>query len=485
MANVLLVFPNPKTIHPRYPNALLPLAAALLANGHKVKVFDEQFENYADIALGDYDCVGISTLTGQQITNALKIAESIRKKSVSMPLIWGGIHPSLMPEQTARNRFVDIVVRGEGEETLLELIERLEAGKPIDGTKGITFERDGEIYSTADREFINLDELPFLPYGLLTFFYKYSNVKRKIIYLQTSRGCPHSCGFCYVNFVHKRTWRSMSPQRVVDEMTYIKDNFNPDLISLVDDEFFISKRRVSEICQKIVHSGLGIRWSASGRYDQASKYDRDFLELLEGSGCEGVSFGGESGSPMILKFVNKRITVEQMKSTVRNFRDTRMYSTVNFMAGFPGEADNDVAKTFDMIDELTAIYPGLRVNSISVYTPFPNTPLYNEALNNGFKEPQSLREWGDYSYNDVNNLPWLDKSMKGLLRTISLLTECEFNRKGQFKSVGLFEDSWLKRTAYTILSFSAKFRWRHKFFRFPVEWRLLDLYFRLRKMGER
>jgi radical SAM superfamily enzyme YgiQ (UPF0313 family) len=188
---------------------------------------------------------------------------------------------------------------------------------------------------------------------------------------------------------------------------------------------------------------------------------------------------------MILKFINKKITLDQMRSTVRNFRDNGLSSSVNFMAGFPGETREDIIKTFDIIDELTAIDPNLQVNSISTFTPFPNTPLYKEVLNNGFKEPKSLDGWGNYFYNDVNNLPWLDASTKGLLNTITLLTSCEFNRRGQFKSSGLFQDSWLKRTLYEICSFCAKLRWRNRFFHFPIEWRLLDLYLRSRKMGER
>ena len=181
MASVLLVYPNPQTIHPRYPNPLLPLAAVLLENRHKVKILDEQFEDYKSVDLRDYDYVGISTLTGPQIMNGLKIAKHIRNKDASIPLIWGGVHPSLMPEQTAENECVDIVVRGEGEETLLELIARLEAGKQYEDVPGITFKKNGKIVSTHEKEFVDLNKLPLMPYHLLSSFHKYSNVKRKII----------------------------------------------------------------------------------------------------------------------------------------------------------------------------------------------------------------------------------------------------------------------------------------------------------------
>lgn len=484
MANILLIFPNPRTIHPRYPNAFLPLAAVLLKHGHKVRIVDEQFEDYAKLRLGDFDCVGISTLTGPQISNALKIAKWVRKKTPLMPIIWGGVHSSLMPEQTAKNEYVDVVVRGEGEETLLELIECLEANRDISNIKGITYRKDGTIYSTPEREYIDMNGLPFLPYELLSSFHRYSNVRRKILYLQTSRGCPHKCGFCYAQAVHKRRWRAMSPTRVVEEIKYVHERFKPDMIGMVDDEFFVNQKRVEEICRGIINAGLKIKWSSSGRYDYACKYDNDFFKLLKESGCAAVSFGGESGSPMVLKSINKGITVEQMKITVAKFKENGVYSTVNFMAGFPNESIEDILKTFDLIDGLTAIDSNLMVNSISIYTPFPNTPLYQDGLEHGFKEPNTLEEWGNYFYNDVNNLPWLSRPTRSLLKTISFLTECEFNRVGVFKSARLFEDSWIKKTAYRILSRLAKIRWRHRFFSFPIEWRVLALYFRLTKMGE-
>jgi len=486
MSNILLVYPDPVAIHPRYPNALLPLAAVLLDKGHKVDIFDEQFDDYKKININKYDIVGISILTGPQISNALKIAAWIKKKASHLPVIWGGVHCSLLPYQTAKNKYVDVAVKGEGEQTLLELIDALQGSRScLANVKGIVFKAGDDIISTEDREFFDLNKLPILPYHLLSSFHRYSNIKRKIIYFQSSRGCPFSCGFCYSNAVHKRSWRAMSPERVIKELRYIRDNFKPELVAFIDDELFIDQKRVSHICRGIIDFDLKIKWTSSGRYDQAYKYDNDFLELLKESGCVGISFGGESGSTNILREINKGITIEQAKTTVGNFRKNKLPSTVNFMAGFPGEKKEDLLKTFDFIDELTLTDPDLMVNSISIYTPFPNTPLYQKALDGGFKDRGSLESWGSYFYNDVNNLPWIDKRLRKLLKTISLLTECEFNRRGRFKSRGLFEDNPIKRILYNILSYSAKLRWRHRFFAIPLEWDLLDIYLRLKKSGER
>ena len=485
MANVLLIYPDPKTIHPRYPNSFLPVAAVLLKKGHKVTIIDTQFEEYEDIHLWDFDIVGISTLTGPQIKNAIFIASYVRKKAPAMPLIWGGVHPSLMPEQTAMNQYADIVVRGEGEETLCELLEKLDKKEDLESVKGISFKRNGNIISTPDRDFINIDELPLLPYHLIKKSREYSNIQRGIAYMQTSRGCPHNCGFCYNKVVHKNVWRKMSAERVIREIKYIKEVFNPDVISLIDDEFFVNKKRVLEICNAILTSGLSIRWGGSCRFDYAVQYDKDFMDLLKKSGINGFSFGAESGSEQILKMIDKNITVDQMKIVINKLREENIPVSVNFMAGFPGETKEDIFKTFSVIDELTGINPNLMVNSISIYTPFPSTPLFDMAIKNGFRSPASLEEWGNYMYNDANNLPWLSGEIKKLLKTISLLTECEFNRFGKFKSIGLFKGNIFKRYAYEILSLSAKLRWKYKFFGFPIEWRMLDAYLRLTNSGER
>lgn len=485
MAGILLIYPNPVTLlEPQYPHGLLALAAYLIRRGHKVRIIDERLEDYTMVLLGEFDCVGISVMTGQ-VKNGLKIAKWIRQKDASMPILWGGVHPSLMPEQTAKNEYVDIVVRGEGEETLSELIECFESKRGIDQVKGITYRKDGVVYSTPDREYLDMDQLPLLPYEILPSFNEYSNSKCKIIHIQTSRGCPHQCGFCCTPAVHKRGWRAKSPTRVVEELKYMCERFKPDTILILDDEFFVNRKRVEEICEGIIESGLNIKWEGATRCSYAYKYDKAFFDMLKESGLVRIGFGGESGSPMILNLINKGTTTEQMRITVRKFKENDIHSTVSFMAGFPNETREDLLKTFDIIDELTEIDSNLTVAGINIYTPFPtSTPLYQEALAHGLKEPKTLEEWGEFHFNDVCNLPWLDKSTKALLRTINLLTKVEFIGKGRYEVVLRFEGSRLTKAAYKIFSWLAKFRWRHRFFYFPVEWLILDYFLKSKKMAE-
>jgi len=485
MKKVLLVYPDLHAVAPSFPHSLLPLAAVLEEKEIEVEIFDGQIENYRNISNKDFDIVGISSLTGYQIKSGLEIARFIREHDRSIPIIWGGVHPSILPEQTVRSEYVDIVVRGEGEETLVELVDVLRNSKDLKTVKGITYVEHGEIISTPDREFIDLNTLPLLPYYLLDA-QKYSNVYRypSVIYFHSSRGCPHNCGFCYIKQVHKNKWRAMSAERVLKEINHIVDYFKPSCIASSEDNFFCNRKRIEELCRLMIEKGPGINWSGSSHFGYVTNYDSGFLNLLCEAGCEGLSFGGESGSEKILKLINKRITPNDMKKMVQKLKEHGIKTGVNFMCGFPGETVEDLKLTFGLIDELTEINPSLIVAGITVYTPYPGSELLCVAIENGFNAPQSLEEWGNYVYSDVDNLPWLTGSHKSLVKTVNILSRFQLNKES-YTSTGLFRNNPVKELLYRGFTILARKRWRHKFFYFPVEWMLLSKYMKYKNIAER
>ena len=186
-----------------------------------------------------------------------------RTQNPSCPLVWGGVHPTLLPEQTASNDYVDIVVRGEGELIIKDLANALASGQPLDNVAGITYQVNGEIKSNLDGKVIDLDDIPIeLPYDLLQMDH-YPSVKSGRFHIQTSRGCPHRCGFCYNTLFNKNRWRAKSPNRVLDEIEYILAKFpNVKIIDPIDDNVFVDQQRVQEICQGILDRKL--RYSVAG-----------------------------------------------------------------------------------------------------------------------------------------------------------------------------------------------------------------------------
>jgi len=237
-------------------------------------------------------------MSGLQIRYALEFARHVREENPSCPLVWGGVHPMLLPEQTAVNSCVDVVVRGEGELIIKDLARALAFGKPLDDVAGITYRSGGEVKSNPDGEVIDLDSTPInLPYDLLEMDH-YPSVKSGRFHIQTSRGCPHRCGFCYNTLFNKKKWRAKSADRVLDEIEYILKKFpNVKIIDPIDDNVFVDQQRVREICQGIINRKIQVQWRANCRFDYLSTYDKDFLGLLEQAGCVELDFGGESGFP--------------------------------------------------------------------------------------------------------------------------------------------------------------------------------------------
>ncbi len=474
---VLLVFPGKyNSPNPQVPLSLLHLASFLIMGGYSVKILDMRLESLSDFEIGKPLFVGISSIHGSQIRYGLEFARRVRALDSSIPLVWGGVHPTLLPEQTVASEFVDIVVRGEGEQTLLELADKFSAGEPLDEIKGITFKSAGTIRSTPDRELMDLDEIPIeLPFDLLPLD-KYPTLKSGRFHIQTSRGCPHECGFCYNTVYNRRTWRGKSARRVVDEIEYVLEKFpHIRIIDPIDDNFFVDQRRVMDICQEILNRKIKVSWRANCRFDYMSEYGKDFIELLAKSGCSEIDFGGETGSKRLLSLINKDITTEQMIRSVENLRKwaPSIEPFVSWMSGLPTETEDDLMKTCDLMDRMSEVNPKTQHYGVFLYTPFPSPIL--DSLGPEFKPPQSFGEWGKAEVFHFKP-PWHSKRYVDKLQDVSTVSIYAF-----YPRTRVSERRLSYRLGYGLLNKIAKYRWRHRHFRYPVELRLATAALRKRR----
>jgi len=486
MGKLLLICPGRRLLGARFPYSLLPIAGYLLEKGKdKVEILDDQVEDYKKAKLEGVDVVAITSLTGPQIKKGIEIAKYVKEKDPNIKVIWGGVHATLVPDQTAKNPYVDVVCVGEGEKTMYDLMRAFENNTPLSKVRGIAFEKDGKVITTPPQDLIDLNELPLLPYELLKTD-EYVELKRKpsIVSISSSRGCPHRCGFCYNNKMHNSRWRSMSVERTLQEIEHIKEKFNPEEMWYNDDCLAANKDRLKQICQGIIDRKFDIKWLFSSRYDYVAYYDSELLDLISKSGCKSVSFGGESGSPRVLKLINKGFTLDQMFTSIKRMKKHNVPSGVNFMCGFPTETPEEVHMTFKVIDKIVRLDPSIDIPNISVYSPFPGTPLYKLALEGGFKEPKTLEQWGDYRYNEISSLPWVKGRMKKLCQTISLLTRFHFTHE-EYPGPGIFTGKPFHSLAHKFFWHSAKFRWKKKFFKMPLEWDLLDSALKIFDFGEK
>jgi len=340
-----------RVFKPWVPLSLLSTGAKLDAEGYKVVIIDQrtdkEWKKRLTGELGQNPiCVGVTSMTGSQILGALEATETVKTHNPRIPLIWGGVHASIFPRETLKHPQIDLVVKHEGEETFFQLVKRLEAGESMAGLAGVCYKENGEYRENPDRPFIDLDQHPEPAYHLINiedYLHSYFNDKQ-VLELESSRGCPFSCGFCYNALYNKRLWRPLSAERVVGRIVDLHQRYGIEAFHFIDDAFFIDRQRANKIMQMLAEEKLGIRLGFQGiRVDTFVRMGKDTLDLMDRAGVKFLQFGVESGSTRILQLINKRIKVEDVAEINRSLAAyPAIIPYYNFMCGFPSETTEDV-----------------------------------------------------------------------------------------------------------------------------------------------
>ena len=401
--DVLLVFPDCESADPtlQLPHGLLMLAAPLLEQGMRVKIVDQRItprwrDEVSDAVLGGVLCVGITCFISKQVANALEVARFVRGIKGDLPIVWGGVHPSLMPQQTLESPFCDAVVRGEGEATFLEYLERLREMQDMDGVLGLSFKRmSGEIVHNHARPVLEMDGLPPVPYDLVDIE-KYK-LRGLLWALYTSRGCPFKCAFCAVSKVHSRRWRGQSAERIFREMERVVRHGQRQ-VNVCEDNFFVKLSRVKELANLLVERGLQVEWTASARITDILRMSPELLRLLHKAGLRHLHIGAESGSDRILAMLDKKIVAEDIATANLKLKEVGIVPELIFMMGFPTETDEERQLTLDLIERLKKDNPDVWFWRMNRYVPYPGTPLFDLACENGFQPPQDLEGWADMGW---------------------------------------------------------------------------------------
>jgi radical SAM superfamily enzyme YgiQ (UPF0313 family) len=358
----------------------LAYIASVLKQNHEVKIIDSNILNYAiedvERRLRSFnpDVVGITSVT-PSIYEAYKVAEIAKKVREDCKVILGGPHATFMPRQTMEEcKYIDIIVRGEGEETIKELIKNIEKGTPLNEVKGITFREKNKIIDTEPRPFIkNIDDIPFPSRDLLPIhLYKFNGVKYTT--MLTSRGCPFKCSFCSSSRLFGGYWRGRSPENVLEEMKIIYEEYGIKNIEFIDDTFTLNQERAEKICNEIIKQGWDISWGASSRVDTLSK---KLVEKMKKAGCWIVYLGIESGSQEILNAIGKGITLEQVKKAVKILKDVGIQVLGSFIIGFIQDTKKTIKETIKFAKNLNLDYA-----QFSILTPYPGTPIFYYAKKN-------------------------------------------------------------------------------------------------------
>ncbi len=471
---VVLSYANasPFPYHAWTPLAILSLGAYLEKHGISVEYFDERIhrkEHFRDLVKRKPLLIGLSTMTCFQIKNTLDLAAAARFINPDIPLVWGGTHPSMMAEQTLESDMVDFVIKGEGEQTLLELVLAMQEGRQeFGGINGLGWKKDGGIVLNGDRDFLDIEELPF-PYDgkgkaiLLEYIRRSGDTLENIGY-ESSRGCPHKCGFCYNVYFHKNVCRVKSTEKIREELLKLKA-LGVNKMTFYDDTFLAGRKSAMlEILELLKE--LEFKWIANVRINT---FDAELINKFKESGCVYIFFGVESPDDEVLKYIHKGQNRKMIDKGIEVASKGDIPTLYSLLIGLPGETEEQMNRTLDFADEIRRRHPGAEV-PIQPYVPLPGTKLYEDALNHGFKPPTHLEGWKNFTNDEVRN-PWI--------RDPKLLNAIYINSFLAFRYDRFLKNFW-SRIVFGPLHALSLWRWKHRNYKCFVE---LYLYLAYKRMG--
>ena len=440
------------------PLGITYLTAVLEQNGYEVDVVDCQVSRPSQRELEDKfksinpDIVGVTaaTVTYFPALQILKAAKAALPNCVSMI---GGPHVTVLDKRTfSESSDVDIVVRGEGEQTMLELARLVSDGnmKSLSEVTGITFKKNGQVFRTPNRSF--LEDIDVLPYPAHKHFdmSRYRINGKLYMPIITSRGCPFNCTFCLASKMCGKGFRARDPSKVVDELEWLRDTFGAGAFAFYDDTFTFDLDRAIAICDEMKARKFDLPWDCRTRVDRVSK---ELLAKLRSTNCQLIHFGVESGSQQMLNTMRKGTTVEQNATAIKLAKESDILVAISLVIGYPGETPEMLQQTIDFIHETKPDY---------VYmceaVPYPGTQLYDYIKELGLELSENWNQYHEQTQVFKNTLlppEKLEETKKALYD--SFFTPAYYLRK---RIRGDFHSQIMARMALNHLVWKYRFsRW--------------------------
>lgn len=473
---IVLFNPKPSKVYfyKGFPFSLLSIASTL--KNHKIKIIQaNEKTNYLQQVIDECktaDCLGITCMTGYQIKEALQVAQKVK-----IPVIIGGTHPSILPEQTLKNKHIDFLIRGQGERTFKELIQQLKK-QNFKKIKGLSYKIKNKIIHNSDRPIENINNFPDINFNLINIedFIFSSEFGSRTIELITSQGCPHRCGFCAEQAIYSRTWSGLKAKKVVKLIELFVKKYKVNYIRIQDANFFVDKNRVREICKQIIKKNLKVKIGhLNARTEYLAKLPKELWQLMKKAGFINFLIGAESGSQQALDLIRKDSKIKYTIETAKLCKKYNMTGYYSFMVGLPSKNKNflrqEFKTTLNLIKKLYKI--GNAYNMLFVYTPYPGAPLYKQALNLGLKHPEKFEQWIKFDLN-IKNTPWVKDK---IFKKVEFLHNFIFPfYENKYKQQINRTNNKLATLTNSIFHILAKIRWKTQFFYFPLEYKLFNLY---------
>lgn len=404
------------------PLGLAYIGAVLEKVSHDVKIIDIDADRISEnkflkIIKNEYEIIGV-TATTPTYKEAERLCKLIKENSKAITVL-GGIHTTILPENCASSEYIDFVVRGEGEKTILELVSAIGNNTNYERICGISFKKNGKIFHSPDRKMIeDIDTIPFPARHLLShkaFTYP-GSLATPAMPIITSRGCPYNCSYCCAKLMFTRNVRLRSAKNVVDEIEELVNRYKVKEIDIFDDNYTVSKERVIEIKDELKHRDINLKFAFPNLL-RADQVDKEILLCLKEMGVYNVGFGAESGNQAILDSVNKGITLAQIKQAYSLAKGMRFETYGSFMIGFPGETIETIQDTIKFAKKIDP-----DIATFHIMKPYPGTDVFNKLMAKGLITNFDYTKYG-LNTGPVHKLPGLTEND---LLTMWLTAQREF-----------------------------------------------------------
>jgi radical SAM superfamily enzyme YgiQ (UPF0313 family) len=457
MKRKILLF-NPRSEFYAMPLGLLAVGSALDLGRFEVKIFDARIDGQAAGKIlseaSQAACVGMTVFSGPPIGDALQLARQFKSRFPALPIVWGGWHPSILPEQCIQSGVVDAVVIGQGEPAFCELMECIDSPEQWMAIDGLCVARNGRAARTNPRPLARMDQFPPMRYEQLDVERYFTHKGVRQVDYSSSRGCPYKCTFCADPMVYRNKWTGLPANRVLSDLMALYERYRIEEVSFLDDDLFASLKRIQELVEVFIQANIPFRWKGTARADELCRLPETFFDRLRLAGCSRINVGAESGSQKILDQIKKQYRVDQILTAACRASRAGIRISHSFIVGFPGETEEDFQATLGVIKAIRQMHPGLEA-SIFFYSPYPGTELVRELEQRGLRLPAKLEDWRAF---DIEGA-WLPRNDRRFVRRVKNLNF--YLRHAYAQKDG----SLLRRILQTL----SRIRCEHDRYEFPVE----------------
>jgi len=431
----MIILLHPRAVRPknrRFPLAILSIASVLEGREEYV-IVDANLDPYPERTLDRIasehavELLAVSVMPGPQMVSAVQLCRDFRKKYPAVPIVWGGYFPSLYTDAALNARYVDFAVRGQGEDTILELLSALRDGGSLSEIRGLSYkDMFGLHVHNAQRPLRSPNDFPELPYHRLQTIDRYllpTFLGRRTAVHHASIGCPFRCQFCGVVPIFDGRQKVESAGRTAAVLGRLQQLYGIDAVQFYDNNFFLNEGHALDQAEQLIP--LHLRWWAEGRIDTLLRYSDDTLRAIRRSGAKMIFFGAESGSDATLAAMNKRITTNQTLELAARIRKFDIVPEFSFVVGNPQDPARDTQETIGFIRRIKRLNPDAEI-IVQHYIPTPHPDGMYGHVDGRIQFPSSPEEWAtdrwfNFTIRQDPRLPWLPQRVKRRIDNFELV----------------------------------------------------------------